>query len=257
MKFAVSSWNYTAKLESGMGFDDMVRSIQKTGYGIELWLPSVKEKQAREFEEHYKGNFSCISCHTSLIHEFSEEILLDEMKLSSRLGATILVLHPRSLGFNAGTWDYRHNETPGQKILSRLNFYCETAASQGLMLALENGPMDLLETAMNYILQQKLQSHFGICIDTGHAAMHRKEDPAYLEKQLNIFHPHLLQMHVHDNQGEADEHSIPGRGWIDWSMVISELKDKTQTVPIVFELKNPLDPLEALAESVAHLERIS
>jgi len=46
----------------------------------------------------------------------------------------------------------------------------------------------------------------------------------------------LVTTHLHDNQGERDDHLLPYEGAIDWSATLPALPPGT---PIVLELKEP------------------
>ena len=36
--------------------------------------------------------------------------------------------------------------------------------------------------------------------------------------------PYIVNCHLHDNQGEWDQHTLPGRGTVDWKLVTGLLK---------------------------------
>ena len=64
---------------------------------------------------------------------------------------------------------------------------------------------------------------FRVCLDTGHCNFCR-EAPADSVRMLGTY---LGALHVHDNDGTADSHQIPGRGninWTDFSDALAEIK---------------------------------
>ena len=54
---------------------------------------------------------------------------------------------------------------------------------------------------------------FKVCLDTGHANF-CGEKPADAVRLVGK--EYLGSLHVHDNNGKADEHKTPGNGTIDW-----------------------------------------
>jgi sugar phosphate isomerase/epimerase len=75
---------------------------------------------------------------------------------------------------------------------------------------------------------------FRICIDTGHANLHRERDHTYLQRLLEEFRDELIQVHISDNSGKKDDHGLPGEGNIDWQEVSSTLKTIDYKGPYVF-----------------------
>ena len=79
----------------------------------------------------------------------------------------------------------------------------------------------------------------GFCYDSGHANLLDKgrdlpESPMYNiwkdvppqfdDRILDKMLPHVVNCHLHDNNGLSDQHYIPGRGIIDWKHTIGLLK---------------------------------
>ncbi len=250
MKFAVSTWNYSSYLKAGFPFSSMMEEIKAHHLGIEFWLATLESEHILEYERHYKGAFPFASCHTSQANSYSEEILKKEIMLCPRLGSSMLVVHPVTLGFSAHTWDYAYEKPFDAAVFSRLEGYIRFAAEHGVVLALENGPIKVLEQALDFAVRQKLQDSLGICIDTGHASMHMDKDPENVLKHLRTFRDHLVQLHIHDNQGSTDDHIIPGTGRISWQAVMDILGDKKQSLPLVLELKIQGEPMEAALKSI-------
>jgi sugar phosphate isomerase/epimerase len=256
MNLAASTWNYSSALKAGLPFSQMMEEIYDQALGIEFWLATLESGQISQYEQQYKGKFPFVSCHTSQANSFSEEILLNEIKLCHRLGAKILVVHPVSLGYTAHTWDYSYKKRYDAVLLSKVGMYAELAARLGLCLALENGPIEVLEEVIDFAVRKNLQESLGICIDTGHASMHAGKDPENVLKHLRTFKEHLVQLHVHDNLGLKDDHLIPGKGCVPWSAVMEILNDIRQSLPFVFELKTVESPADALKESKSFLTQL-
>ena len=254
MHVSVSTWNWAALLKEGLSYQAMLDEIKKSGFGIEFWLATMSASDIQVYEEQYKGSFACVSCHTSLANTFDDEILKSEIALCQRLGASLMVVHPCSFGFDAHTWDTHYVKAYDAKKLERVEHYIELAQRHHLLLALENGPIEILEQVMDYVESKHLGSHMGICIDTGHASMHSNEDEEYLHNLLRRFLPNLAQLHVHDNFGSADDHMIPGEGVIDWTKVLDIIGQRREDIPFVFELKGQRDPLQSAFSAKQFIE---
>jgi sugar phosphate isomerase/epimerase len=53
----------------------------------------------------------------------------------------------------------------------------------------------------------------GFCLDVGHALTFSRTG---LRQWWEALSPHLLELHLHDNDGQGDSHLPPGRGAVDW-----------------------------------------
>jgi len=131
------------------------------------------------------------------------------------LGTDKLVIHP-IMPFGA-------NSSENAELMKEINFdymsrLCEVAKEYGVIICYENMPFPLLPiTTSKHIADfaKKINSdNFKVCLDTGHCLV-CGESPAdavrYIGKDL------LSALHVHDNNGKADKHLIPGEGIADWN----------------------------------------
>jgi len=252
--FSVSTWNWAALLKEGLSYQSMLDEIKKSGFGIEFWLATMSKADIQVYEERYKGSFAHVSCHTSLANTYKDEILKSEIALCKRLGASLMVVHPCSIGFDAHTWDAHYAKGFDSKKFEQIEHYIELAERHQVLLALENGPIEVLEQVMNYVESKHLGSYMGICIDTGHASMHMNEDAEYLFNLLRRFLSNLVQLHIHDNFGNADDHLVPGEGVIDWTKVLDIIGQGQEDVPFVFELKGQRNPLQSAFSAKRFIE---
>jgi len=132
----------------------------------------------------------------------------------ARLGCRTYVVHlgpmPES-GSSAEAWDL---------VRSALDELAPRAEELGIVLALENGMVGYM--ASNDELLSFVESYdspaVGLCYDSGHA--HVMGDAV---GALEAFAPHVVTVHLHDNDGASDQHLIPGQGTIDWGPVVAAL----------------------------------
>lgn len=64
--------------------------------------------------------------------------------------------------------------------------------------------------------------HFAVCLDTGHVAT---QENLSVAGQIRLLGNQLQAVHIHDNDGEKDQHSWPGEGVIDWIEAAKALKE--------------------------------
>jgi sugar phosphate isomerase/epimerase len=262
MKYGISTWNTLKPMGARARLAPAVRSAIGAGRGVELWLdwtaePALMRREAWPALADLVRGAPSLSAHSRLIHVFDLAILKEEIDLCARLSADPLVVHPHSLGFEAGTWDASY--APGRisdDDKRRLAAILAYARERSVRLALENGPMDLLAMVLEAADGITGAEQLGICVDTGHANLHHdlyaEPSVAFLEK----FAPRLFQFHVSDNGGGGDEHKKPGAGNVDWQAVLEALARTGYSGPAVLELNYP-DPAAAAADSIAFLDRAS
>jgi hypothetical protein len=46
----------------------------------------------------------------------------------------------------------------------------------------------------------------------------------WAEDTLGALHGHVVNCHLHDNQGFLDTHILPGQGSVDWKKIMPQLK---------------------------------
>jgi sugar phosphate isomerase/epimerase len=105
-----------------------------------------------------------------------------------------------------------------QRLAATLAPLARCLAQGGCRLALENtfelepSPLLLCRQA----LAQAAQAEVGFCLDVGHASCFSRTD---LVGWWPALAPHLYEMHLHDNDGQGDQHLPPGQGRVDWDFL--------------------------------------
>ena len=98
------------------------------------------------------------------------------------------------------------------------------SAEYGVRIAVENMPsfpFMLGHTAeeMNDLIGM---TNLGFCLDIGHA-----NTTGQIDELIKTFRDRLVNVHIHDNNGEMDEHLTLGEGNIDFKRIIESLKGYT------------------------------
>ncbi len=250
MVYSVSTWNYSALLKDGLPFEQMLDDIAQHELGVELWLATTTEEQRGVFKERYTDAFAHLSCHTAMANVYDGSTLKAEIDFCSAIGATTLVVHPISLGIDSHTFSYAYGTKIDAAVLKTIDGFLDHASRAGVVLALENGPRDVLDQVADHVGAPYPATPLGICVDTGHAAIHHAQNPHYLVDLITRFHSWIVQLHIHDNTGASDDHMVPGTASIAWQDVSNALGDLKERVPWVFELKSGSEPIKDIQESI-------
>ncbi|MCP4623487.1 MAG: sugar phosphate isomerase/epimerase [bacterium] len=156
---------------------------------------------------------------------------------------------PRSVVCHAGYDTRRYGffkEAWSEYSLELWSWMADRLAEHGTRLMLENvyedGPQDI-----HFLFENLKNQKVGFCLDTGHASAFGS---SRLEVWLKTLGPCLGQLHLHDNQGNRDEHLAIGSGKIDFDVLFDFFKRSKNTPPIV-----TLEPHkeEALRPSLEYL----
>jgi sugar phosphate isomerase/epimerase len=103
------------------------------------------------------------------------------------------------------------------------------------------------------ILVDNVGEGIGVCLDIGHANITRN-----LDQFLNKLGEHVVELHLHDNNGLKDLHKPPLTGTVDWGTVIQWLRNRDNVVP-VFEIVCREETMKclAIAKNIAEWFRTS
>jgi sugar phosphate isomerase/epimerase len=131
------------------------------------------------------------------------------------------------------------------------------ARQRGVEILLENTPNELSSAERLEAFNRMTHLNLHYIFDTGHAHI-----GAGVEHEFEIMKVRIRSLHVHDNNGTADQHLFPlggAAGTIDWTKTMTLLRSRPGQYPLLLELKevpeleNPLaevtrtfDELEAL-----------
>lgn len=195
------------------------------------------------------------------------------MNYAAEAGCRTYVIH-------VGAWDciFRPEisiEKMRELALETLEKLLPEAEKAGIVLAVENSfEMSNATDEVVWLLKHFDSPFIGCCFDTGHAnymapspdgkpkaySAYQVEqawrgnliqEPAALEKLL----PYIVTCHIHDNNGLGDQHSLPGRGNIDWKELMPKLLSAPRLVSCQSEVAFIRD-LIPVKELVSTMERL-
>lgn len=237
MDYRISLWNYY-HYANQPNLERVAQELRQAGFGIELWPRWQGEQNI--YCELYKESVKCalrgmkISLHSGGARTFEEN--RTQIDFASHIGADNIVVHLPNLRLGEGKPDY-----------SFAKDVVDYADSQGITIALENGPLRPLVSAIENIENLK------ICIDTGHIYFtdHSMKD------YVDALRERVVHLHLQDTLEESD-HYILGTGIIpiqDWEYLWSVLEEDGFTGACVFEIR-PRSVLLSAHTSIRFLNSI-
>lgn len=132
------------------------------------------------------------------------------------------------------------------------------ARQRGVEVLLQNSSNGLSTPERLNLFNEVTHLNLGYCFDTGHAHLTGSLEDAYRAMQSRI-----RSTHIHDNNGEEDQHlfpEAPGAGTIRWPETMDLLRSAPDRYPLLLDLKeNPelAHPLDAVKRVFERLETIT
>jgi len=142
------------------------------------------------------------------------------------------IFEPASIVLHAGYEQKRYGfvrEVWFKNSLATWQWVAKAVSEKNTMVCLEN----VYEEHPSYLLpllQELGASGIKFCLDTGHQAAFSQ---APLGEWLSVLGEFVGQLHLHDNNGKADEHRAIGSGTIDFGLLFGWLRDHFTEPPII------------------------
>ena len=215
--------------------------------------PKYLDEMYKEFK---RNGIKVISMHMpthgadiSLIEEYDRVWSVREVEKTAlallRLGGEILVVHPGSEIEDEKTRKARREKS--EQSLEEILKFCE---QWGIKIALENTLPGKTGDSIPEILEivKKFNSkNLGICLDTGHCNLTSSlYNHSGVVECLPEIKDYLCHLHIHDNFGKSDDHSLPFEGNINWKGFVKGLKEINYQGVFMFELRKKTNNEEML-----------
>lgn len=142
--------------------------------------------------------------------------------------------------------DFHYPEIPLQKhidnIADALDKILPVAEETGVTVCIENIWIRSNVSPVLIELKKRFPTpYLGLCFDAGHAHLMEEGykfeenavapgwrmvgcEPVWQQNILEEMLPDVINCHLHDNNGQWDEHLLPGQGTIDWKRIVTLLK---------------------------------
>lgn len=240
MKLAIHNWMRAESLEStlsriaGMGYSHLeiqgapesydIESVKKQldAFGIQCWGSVTLMLEERNMLAKDKGQ-----------RQMSVQYVLDLAKMVKELGGSVISLVPATVGKIIP--DARPEEEWEWAVEGIKEVYAYTEAN-GLKIGIE--PINRFETyfinrgAQALALAEAVGPNCGVCLDTFHMNI-EEEDMFATIKNVG---DRLVNFHVADNNRMA-----PGMGHLDWSRLMTTLKEINYDDVLSVEFCAPMD----------------
>ena len=173
------------------------------------------------------------------------------------LGCPNFIIHP-IMPF--GDWQDPEPQKLWEMNLEFFSRLCDVAKAHGRVICFENMPMTALslstpEQIMRFIKEIN-SPYMRMCLDTGHCSVFGLS-PADAVRMIGK--EYLRALHVHDNDGRADRHMLPGQGVIDWEDFARALAEIGCECPVSIETsvsgKVPADQRDAAERELANIAK--
>jgi sugar phosphate isomerase/epimerase len=132
------------------------------------------------------------------------------------------ILNPGVITFHSGyeKWKYALKiETWLENSIQIWRELVQRATEMGIKIAVENIFEDNPEN-LRLLIEALPSEHFGLCFDTGHFNLF---STISLAEWLDQVRPHIFEIHLHDNTGNADDHLAIGDGNFDFAALFAGL----------------------------------
>ena len=155
------------------------------------------------------------------------------------------ILRPDVVVFHSGyeKWKYAGNVPIWlEQSLKTWRAVMPLAEASGIKIAIEN-IVDAEPDHLKLLADEMAHPLFGLCLDVGHRELFSKLTPAeWVEGML----PHIFELHLHDNLGEADDHMPIGDGRIDFGGLFDRLRMSGLEPVYTLEAHSPEDAVRSL-----------
>ncbi len=252
---AVAAAGFTAvevfATRTHVDYHDRRRVLELTGWIRQAGLEAISMHApiCESFADGVWGRaYSNASSRPAVRQEAIDETLA-ALEAARHLGCATFVVH---LGLPRGQAARADDNDPGSARRS-LETIADAARAAGVRLAVELIPNALsTAAALESLLGGDLDlGNAGVCLDVGHA--HMLDGVGDATERLS---GHIITTHIHDNDGKADAHLVPGAGTIDWPAALTAFGKVGYAGPLVFEVADHGDAAAALGRTVGARARL-
>ncbi len=204
-------WDWAHSPASPQRADDWQAWVERIGMFAKLMDIRFTQSHAHVY------NF-----YTAENPEIHEEQVRRSIEGAGMLGIPWIVMHPSP---KPDADEPGSREKTFADNVEYFRRHAERAAQIGVGLALEN--MSRSDYGLNTaeglceLIDAIGMPNVGACWDTGHANLAKQDQPAAIRTLGSRLHA----LHIADNLGERDEHTIPFLGNIEWPPIIAALRE--------------------------------
>ncbi len=162
-----------------------------------------------------------------LVREVTIKRYKQTLSLAEAVPTRVLVFHS---GYDK--WKYDHKiDVWLDASLKTWEIIVKEAESRGIRIAIENIFEDNPEN-LRLLMERMHTDHFGICFDTGHFNLFSSVS---LDEWLDAIGSYIFELHIHDNDGTADQHCAPGEGRFDFNALFDRIDPENENIIFTVE----------------------
>jgi sugar phosphate isomerase/epimerase len=161
------------------------------------------------------------------------------------------ILRPRAAVFHAAYDRWRYGGRKDVWLGNSIDTWqkvMEAASPLGMRVAVEN-VFDEEPEALQMLIEKIAHPDFGFCFDTGHFNIF---STVPLEDWFGCLGKHLIEVHLHDNDGTADAHQALGQGCVDFERFFGLMREHAP-VPVYTIEAHAKEDIETSLERVKSL----
>ena len=151
------------------------------------------------------------------------ELVRNRIDMASALGADAIVMHVPDFS------DPPTGDPHWAQLLKSVDALQPYADEHYVRIAIENGSDNSVAT-IERLYGLYSSDYLGMCYDCGHGNLtgHGLDQLARLKDRLYV-------VHLHDNDGTADQHNLPFTGTVDWPRLAGLLANSSYRKPVSME----------------------
>lgn len=198
-----------AKLMSNLGYDCVITNADKKfnsqNGSIKYQVELFKKYNLKHSSLHMKYNSEDLPFFWERGFRGYKlyKSLLNDVKIAKKYGFTCVVVHLKG--------------KPSKVGLNRIKKVLKLCNRLQVPLAIENLSK---QYCFEYVFENIDDKYLKFCYDIGH---NNCFDPEY--DYLSKYGDKLICLHLHDNKGEKDDHTLNKYGTIDWAKFANKLKE--------------------------------
>jgi sugar phosphate isomerase/epimerase len=158
------------------------------------------------------------------LREASLNEILQSISYANELGCELVVVHPGIISYprNLKKFEQISSESQRDSFLQ----ICEKAENERILVCLENMPRlppafkrTWTGEALVEIIDEFMSVFLQLALDVGHC----NTTDVPIPQMIRNFGSRIKHVHIHDNNGFSETHSIVGQGSVPWQAVIETL----------------------------------
>ncbi|MCS7140396.1 MAG: sugar phosphate isomerase/epimerase [Candidatus Nezhaarchaeota archaeon] len=214
-------------------------------------LKELRDSYSLQYLVHAPFDGINISTPQLYLRECSLKLIKKSMESAHKVESRIVVIHS---GFKSPL-DYYKPRTSWNIFLNVLRFVNKVAGSLDVYVGVENLPkysfalISSHKDAVSLLEHMQSLDRIGLTFDVGHS---NTIDGSEVEAFLDHLGNHIIHVHLHDNNGEIDDHLPIGFGSIRWEA----FTNKVSRLKLIGGMTLEVLSLDAARESLKTLSRM-